>query len=252
MMNTLGVDIGCTAIKYGLISLEPEIWVDHFDMIFISQGSRTEKYTDALKYLMLNSFPYQAAGFGFPSVVRNGHIRNTVMQFDEIWSRVCSFLQPKQIPCFALNDADSTGIAEVYRKEAAMLRKGVTLVITLGTGIGSAIFLDGNLLPNTEMGLVEMHGMRAENYAAPSVKTEEALSLVEWAARLQEYLLIIEKLLTPDHIVIGGGISAEFETYRPLLSIQTPLLPAYYRNQAGVIGAAMYAAHKQGHGHSPG
>ena len=96
--------------------------------------------------------------------------------------------------------------------------KGVTVVITLGTGIGSAIFIDGSLLPNTELGLIEMHGMTAEKYTAASVKTKEALSWQEWATRLQEYLGKVEVVLKPDTLILGGGISADFKEYAPLFN----------------------------------
>jgi len=243
-MNFLGIDIGCTSIKYGLVCLEDEITVDKFDFIFISQAARTRKYIDALTYLVDSLAPFQAVGFGFPSVVLENKVRETTPEFFDIWNKVEPLVQSRNIPYCVLNDADAAGVAEVYRRQAEALRTGVTLVITLGTGVGSAIFLNGNLLPNTEFGMLEMHGMNAEDYMAASVKTRDSLSLGERCGRLQEYLLIVEKLLTPDHIVLGGGISAEFEDYRSYLNIRTPLQPAYYRNQAGVIGAAMYAAYK--------
>jgi polyphosphate glucokinase len=123
----------------------------------------------------------------------------------------------------------------------------VTVVLTLGTGIGSGVFLDGKLFPNTEFGLIEMHGMLAEQYTAASIKRRDSLSIQEWTSRLQEFLTKIEILLSPDHIVIGGGISADFESYRHLLKTnRAALLPAYFRNQAGVIGAAMNAAFQSG------
>jgi polyphosphate glucokinase len=246
-MDFLGIDIGCTSIKYGLVNFEQGIKVRGFDSIFISEGSRTQKYCCALIQLLQSGLVYHAAGFGFPSVVKNDQILNTAIQFNEIWGEVSHILHAQNIPCFALNDADVAGIAEVYRHEAAPLRQGVTIVITLGTGIGSAIFLDGKLLPNTELGLVQFHGMPAENYTAASVKTSASLSLEDWAARLQEYLAHIEMILSPDHIVLAGGISTDFEAYKPLLSTSASLLPAFYRNQAGVMGAAMYAADQTHH-----
>jgi polyphosphate glucokinase len=242
-MDFLGIDIGCTSIKHGLVSLEGEITVRNFDMIFISQVARTKKYTDALKYLVQSTPDYQAAGLGFPSVVRDDQILNTTIEFNEIWLQVSELLKLRGVPCFAINDADAAGMAEVYRQESAELRKGVTLVITLGTGIGSALFLDGKLLPNTELGLIEMHGMYAEEYTAPSIKTRDSLSMEEWSTRLQEYLFLVDKYLAPHHIVLGGGISADFESYRAYLNTRAKLLPAFYRNQAGVIGTAMYAAY---------
>jgi polyphosphate glucokinase len=246
-MKFLGIDIGCTSIKHGLVNLGDEIGVENFDFIFISQTARTKKYIDALTYLVDSLYPYEAVGLGFPSVVLGNMVRETTPEFHEIWCKVEPIIQSRKIPYCALNDADAAGVAEVYRRGAEQLRKGVTLVITLGTGVGSAIFLNGDLLPNTELGMLEMHGMKAEDYMAASVKTRDSLSIPEWSSRLQEYLVIVEKLLTPDHIVLGGGISAEFDDYRAYLHTGVLLQPAYYRNQAGVIGAAMYAAHKTHH-----
>ena len=240
-MKILGIDIGCTSIKHGIVDTNNNCEVSHFDMVFISQDSRTEKYLNAINYLIENTKDIQAVGIGFPSVVRPGGILNLSIRFDDIWREVLKTTEALEIPCFALNDADAAGAAEVYREGAEQLRSGITIVLTLGTGIGSAIFLDGKLLPNSELGMLYINGMMAEHYTAASVKTNEALTMEAWAARLQEYLHQVETLLTPDHIVLGGGISNDFEMYRSLLNTETPLLPAFYRNQAGVIGAALYA-----------
>jgi polyphosphate glucokinase len=243
-MKFLGIDIGCTSIKYGLVYLGDEVSVENFDFIFISQVSRISKYIDALTYLVDGLAPYQAAGFGFPSVVLDNKVRETTPEFHEIWTRLEPLVKSRGIAYCAINDADAAGVAEVYRAPAEAYRKGVTLVITLGTGVGSAVFHNGNLLPNTEFGMLEMHGMYAEDYMAASVRTRDSLSLLEWAGRLQEYLQTVEKYISPDHIVLGGGISAEFDDYRSYLHTLAPLQPAYYRNQAGVIGAALFAAYK--------
>jgi polyphosphate glucokinase len=114
-------------------------------------------------------------------------------------------------------------------------------MLTLGSGIGSAVFLDGRLLPNTELGTIKMHGMKAEEYAAAAVIDQDELTIEEWAARLQEYLDEVEYLLSPQHLILGGGISADYEQFFPLLHTRATLRPAHYRNQAGAIGAALYA-----------
>jgi polyphosphate glucokinase len=246
-MDFFGIDLGCSSVKYGLVSLDQEITVTHYGALALDQGLTTPDFTTALTGLLRKAPHYTALGVGFPSVVRGDHINNMAIEFNQIWAGVLGYLKPLNLPGFALNDADAAGLAEMYRSEASTLRHGATLVLTLGTGIGSALFLDGKLLPNTEMGLIELHGIDAELYAAPSVKTRQGLSLAAWAARLQEYLNKVEILLSPDHIVLGGGISSDFDVYRPMLDLCTPLVAAHYRNQAGVIGAAMYAAYKTGH-----
>ena len=243
-MEFLGVDIGSSSIKYGWVSLGEEITVRNFDMIVIPQTSREEKYADAIMYLLKATVSYQAVCFGFPSRIWENRILRNDIDFDGLWRKVQEYLQAQKIPCFAINDADAAGMVEVYRKGAEELRHGVTVLLTLGSGIGSAIFLDGKLLPNTEMGGIEMHGVEAEKYAAPSIKTRESLSIQEWASRLQEYLERVENILSPNHLVLGGGISTDFSKYKDLLKTRASLLPAFYRNQAGVIGAAIYAAYQ--------
>ena len=241
-MQLLGVDIGCSSIKYGLIRLDGIIKVINFDTIEISLTDGEDKYFKSLSRIINDTVGYSAAGFGFPSRVWENKILRTTFNFDEIWSRIQDLLHAFNVPCYALNDADAAGIAEVHRNEAENLRKGVTILLTLGSGIGSAVFLDGKLIPNTEIGTLEMRGIPAEQYAAPSVISLESLSIQEWAARLQEFLMIVEHFLPPNHLILGGGISANFNEYASRLNTLATLQPAYFRNQAGVIGAAIYAA----------
>lgn len=243
-MNILGIDIGCTSIKYGLICLGNETKVYNFDTISISQTHPVEEYTTILESIIYHASDYTAVGFGFPSVVQGNKILRQDINFDKVWSKVQDTLNTSSVPSFAVNDADAAGIAEVNRREAADLRTGVTIVLTLGTGIGSALFMDGKLLPNSELGLIKLHGMEAEHYAAPSVKSKESLSIQKWASRLQEYLDEVETILMPDHLVLGGGITSDFGVYQLLLKTRVPFQIAFYRNQAGVVGAAIYAAFK--------
>ncbi len=140
-----------------------------------------------------------------------------------------------------VNDADAAGVAEaVYG--AARGVEGVVLVLTLGTGIGSAILVDGKLVPNTELGHLEIDGYNAESRAASSVKDREGLSYEEWATRLQRYLETVSMLFSPDLIVLGGGISKDSDKFLPLLDIPVPVVPAALLNQAGIVGAAVLAA----------
>lgn len=243
MMNYLGIDIGGTAIKYGAVNFGDAITTSNFDMMLIPQTQRTEKYTSAVLGLLKSASKYKAVGIGFPSVVWEDGILDLEIKFTEIWKAASALLQETKIPVYAINDADAAGFAELYNPEASDLRKGVTVVLTLGTGIGSAIFLDGKLIPNTEFGMIELHEVPAEQYAAASIKRRDGLAMQEWASRLQEYLEQVEILLSPDNIVLGGGISANFDEFRPYLTTKRAVLaPAFYRNQAGVIGAAMYSA----------
>jgi polyphosphate glucokinase len=246
-MSYFGIDIGCTAIKFGEVNLDNEIQTNGFDMRLISQTKRTEKYTETLTELIQLGKNSSGIGLGFPSVVWENGIMDLEIKFNKIWKKVDQILLEENIPHFALNDADAAGFAEVYNPQAAELRKGVTLVLTLGTGIGSGLFLDGKLVPNTELGMLEVGGMMAEELAAASIKWRDSLSMEDWASRLQKVITQIEILLSPDHILLGGGISSDFEEFRKFLSTKhASLEAAHFRNQAGVVGAAMYAAYRSG------
>jgi polyphosphate glucokinase len=244
-MNYFGIDIGCTAIKFGEVKFGKVIETIGFDMMLIPQTKRTQKYTDALVKLLQKADRYNGVGIGFPSVVWQDSIMNLDIQFDDIWKKVDQQLSQKNIPHYAINDADAAGFAELYNPGAAEYRKGVTIVLTLGTGIGSSLFLDGKLSPNSELGMIEIDGIMAEHFAAPSIKRRDNLSMEEWAARLQKVINQIEIILSPDHILLGGGISSDYEEYRSFLTTKyAKLAPAFYRNQAGVVGAAMYASYR--------
>jgi polyphosphate glucokinase len=244
-MNYFGIDVGCTSIKHGQVSFNEQIETADFDMTLIPQTMRTEKYTDAILGLLKSAPKCQGVGIGFPTVVWEEGLLNLEIKFNDIWVKTNQLANELQLPCFALNDADAAGFAELYNPGAAELRRGVTIVLTLGTGIGSAMFLNGQLLPNTEMGMMKMaDGIDIELTAAPSVKRRDNLTMEDWAGRLQAFISHLEIIFSPDHIILGGGISTDYEEYRPFLSTKRARLgPAYYRNQAGVVGAAMYAAY---------
>jgi polyphosphate glucokinase len=139
-----------------------------------------------------------------------------------------------------LNDADAAGLAEC-RYGAARGRDGVVIVLTLGTGIGSALLLDGQLVPNTELGHLELDGHLAESRAAAAARKADDLSWPEWAARLDRYLHHVVRLFSPDLLVLGGGVSRKNERFVPLLTVDTEVVPATLRNRAGIVGAALSA-----------
>jgi polyphosphate glucokinase len=139
------------------------------------------------------------------------------------------------------NDADAAGLAEVAFG-AARGNRGVVVVVTLGTGIGTALVHDGRLVPNTELGHLPLHGDDAEKYAAEMVREREDLSFEEWGGRVGEYLRMVEELLWPDLFVLGGGISKKADKFDEFLQCNTPVVPARLLNQAGIVGAALQAA----------
>jgi polyphosphate glucokinase len=144
-------------------------------------------------------------------------------------------------PVVVLNDADAAGLAEA-RFGAARGRDGVVLVLTFGTGIGSALLNDGELVPNTELGHLELDGHDAEDDAAAAVREDEGLSWEEWGARVERYLQHLEALFSPDLFVVGGGVSKRFERFADHLDVEAEIVPAQLRNNAGIAGAALVAA----------
>lgn len=187
--------------------------------------------------------PSTPVGLTIPAVVRSGEVL-TAANIDSSWvgtHAVDLFRQALGRPVVVANDADAAGVAEVRYGSGSGV-DGVVVMITLGTGIGSALFVDGTLVPNTELGHLPLHGDDAERYAASSVRKAEGLSMKKYAKRLQEYLSLLERLLWPDLIIIGGGISRRADEFLPAIDLHTMVVPAHLRNSAGIVGAAVLAA----------
>lgn len=193
--------------------------------------------------------PGSPVGVTFPGVVQHGIVR-TAANVDHGWIDHAGeelFGQVLGRPCVLVNDADAAGVAEA-RFGAAKDSTGFVIVTTLGTGIGVALLHNGVLVPNAELGHIEMHGEVAEKLAAASAKEREDLSYKKWARRLQDYYSRIENLLWPDLFIVGGGKSKNAEKFLPLLDLRTPIVPAMLENSAGIIGAAALAAEREGAG----
>jgi polyphosphate glucokinase len=182
-------------------------------------------------------------GVGYPGVVKKG-IAYTAANLHKNWigTDIAQLLSNQTgQPVTVINDADAAGLAEMrFGVEDAHLYKTV-FFLTVGTGIGSAIFVDGHLLPNTELGHLEVRGKEAEHRASDAVRRQKKLSWKRWGKRFTEVLNTYESLINPDLFIIGGGISSKFENYAEYLKIQTKILPAELENLAGIIGAAMAA-----------
>lgn len=182
-------------------------------------------------------------GVTFPAVIQHG-IARSAANVDDSWigtdvTKVIAKATGRRV--LAVNDADAAGYAETIYG-AARGHSGVVLVVTLGTGIGSCLVVDGTLVPNTELGHLEIDGHDAESRAADSAREREGLDWEQWAERLQRYFRVVEDLLWPDLIVVGGGVSKKHEQFLPLLDLRTPIVPAKLRNAAGIVGAAALAA----------
>lgn len=241
----VGVDVGGTTIKAALVAPATGGLVAPRATIATPRPASPSRVLAEVVGLAraLAPAPGTPIGVTLPGVVRDGVVR-TAANIDPAWvgfdaRSALADLVPG--PVHVVNDADAAGVAEAAFG-AAGGRAGVVLVTTLGTGIGSALLLDGTLLPNTELGHVEVDGCPAEHRAATSALHREKLSYRTWAERLTTYYLHLEALLAPDLIVVGGAVSASAGEFLPHIDIRTPITAAALGNDAGAIGAAVLAA----------
>ncbi|RME48400.1 MAG: ROK family protein [Caldilineae bacterium] len=241
-MEILGIDIGGSGIKGAPVDVESgQLTAERFRLP-TPQPATPEAVGDTVAEVVRHFGWRGSVGCTFPAVVRNGIVLSAA-NVDRSWIHVPgqTLLADKTgCPLTLLNDADAAGIAEMTfgagRGEA-----GVVMVLTFGTGIGSALFTDGRLVPNTELGHLELRGKEAERRASARVRKEKKLTWKKWASRVDEYLHYLERLFSPDLFIIGGGVSKRHEKFLPLLTVETRTVPARLRNEAGIIGAALAA-----------
>jgi polyphosphate glucokinase len=241
-----GIDIGGSGIKGAPVDLRTGLFAADRLRLPTPSPSAPDAVTAVVAEIVRSfgrAVGRRAIGVTFPAVIQHG-VARTAVNVDASWIDTDAdklFTSELGRPVHVVNDADAAGLAEV-RYGAARGVNGLVLVVTLGTGIGSALFLDGTLVPNTEFGHIELDGRDAELIAADSAREREGLSWALWAERLQRYFRMVEDLLWPDLIVVGGGVSKKHERYLPLLQLRTPIVPAALRNGAGIVGAALLAA----------
>ena len=238
-MEALGIDVGGTGIKAAPVELETGQRMAKRKRISTPQPSTPEAVYEVIDEIVAHFGWTGPIGCALPAIVRSG-VAWTAANIDDSWigtDAQSDLTERLGLPVAVLNDADAAGLAENLLGAARDL-DGVVLLLTLGTGIGSALFTDGVLVPNTELGHLEFKGGDAEFYAAARV-VADSLSEREWASRLNEYLNHLERVLPPDHFIIGGGISKNFDQYSDLLHTQATITPARFRNRAGIIGAAL-------------
>ncbi len=237
-----GIDIGGTGIKGARVNLTTGELLSERIRIPTPSPSTAEAVADIVAKIVNDNGYTGEVGITFPAVIQNG-VAHTAANVDKSWVDAdVRKIMSKQLPGGAeiINDADAAGIAEI-RFGAGKDQKGTVLLLTFGTGIGSALFTDGHLVPNTEFGHIELDGKDAEKYAAASVKDDEDLSYKHWAKRVSKYLQTLEKGLWPDLIIAGGGVSKKAEKWIPHLECRTPVVPAKLLNNAGIVGAALAA-----------
>ena len=243
----IGIDIGGTGIKASAVDLATGALAMQRDRVPTPDPSTPHRLIESILGLLADVVPaadrQHTIGVGFPGVVKAGVIR-TAADLDSAWVGVdAATLLTARLghPSHIINDADAAGLAEVRLGAGASL-PGVVVMVTLGTGIGSGLFLDGVLVPNTELGHLQIDGHDAETRAAASVREKEKLSWKHWGRRVDTYLAELERLLWPDLIIIGGGVSEHFDRFSGHLHRATPVVAARLGNDAGIIGAALWAA----------
>ncbi len=238
----IGIDIGGTGIKGATANLETGELASERVRIDTPHPATPDSVASTVAELLVQLGADGPVGLTLPAVIRK-NVVETASNIDEAWigiDAVQLFGDMTQRSVGVVNDADAAGIAEV-RYGAGAGVSGVVAVITLGTGIGSALFVDGTLVPNTELGHLHLHGGDAEDWAAESVRENEELSWKDWSHRLQRYFEQIERLLWPDLIIIGGGISKKSDKFLPHINVNTKIVPASLHNDAGIVGAALFA-----------
>jgi polyphosphate glucokinase len=247
-MTILGIDIGGSGVKGAPVDTVRGELLEERYRLPTPQPSDVSSVVEAVAEVAGRFSGYDRVGITFPGVVVDGVIR-TAANVDKSWLDAPAarlFTERLGKPVSVLNDADAAGVAEVAFG-AGRDQRGLIMMLTFGTGIGSALFFDGTLIPNTEFGHLELDGKDAELRASDRVREADDMSWEKWAGRVQEYLRHVEMLLSPRLFVIGGGVSKKSDKFFPLIDIRTPMVPATLLNNAGIIGAAVTAEQAGGH-----
>lgn len=241
-MSILGIDIGGSGVKGAPIDPDSGELLAERHRVPTPQPADVTSVVEAVAEVAAQFGGWERVGVTFPGVVVDGVVR-TAANMDSSWVDAPAaelFAARLGKPVSVLNDADAAGAAEVVFG-AGKGRRGLIMMLTLGTGIGSALFLDGKLIPNTEFGHLELDGKDAELTAADRIREQLDLSWEEYAPRVERYLRHVEFLLSPRLFIIGGGASKKADKFFPLIDIRTPMVPATLLNYAGMIGAAVTA-----------
>ena len=249
----IGVDVGGSGIKVGVVDVEAGTLAGPRLRVATPQPSTPDQVVPtiirtvrrALKESGAGTVPTMPIGVGMPSVVIDG-VTKTAANIDTAWIDYdlgSHLRQTLKARVYVLNDADAAGLAEM-RFGAGVGERGVVFVLTLGTGVGSGMFNDGVLVPNTELGHMEIRGRDAERRSASVARTRRGLSWKAWATDLDEHLHAIDKLFWPNLIILGGGVSKNADKFIPRLTVRPRVVPATLRNDAGIVGAAMAASER--------
>lgn len=243
MAIVMGVDVGGSGIKGVPVDVETgELKGERYRLETPEKAKPDDVAETVAK--VVKHFDYDGpVGVGFPAVIRGGTVY-TAANIDESWIGTAGeklLSKTTGCPVYMLNDADAAGIAEMKFGVGRENPRGVIMMITIGTGLGTAIFVDGKLVPNTELGHIEIRGKDAEKRASDAARQKKDMSWEEWGGKFNEYLNNLERLFWPDLFVLGGGTSKLFNKFEPYLHLKAKVVPAQLLNQAGIVGAALFA-----------
>ena len=241
-MEILGIDIGGSGIKGAPVDTEKGLLLAPRHRIPTPEPAKPKSMADVVAEVSQHFDWHGPIGCGFPSALRKGIVL-TAANIHEKWIGVDAaalFGQKTGCTVTMINDADAAGLAEMTFG-VGKGRKGVIVMVTIGTGLGTAVFIDGRLLPNTELGHIEIDGKDAELGASDAARKRDKLSWGKWGQRFNIYLNKLERLFWPDLFILGGGTSKKYDKYKKYLDVQAEILPAQLLNEAGIIGAALSA-----------
>lgn len=244
MSKAIGIDVGGTGIKGALVNTKKGLLIGERIRFDTPAGASPEQVVATVAELVeqLDSDHETPIGICFPALIKDG-VTLSAANVSSKWVGLKAeklFAKTLDRKVVLINDADAAGVAEI-KYGAGRERNGLVLMVTLGTGIGTALFMNGRLIPNSELGHLEIDGVDYETMAAYSAKEREKLSFADWAKRLTRYFNQIDRLLSPDLVIVGGGISKQHEEFLPLIKTTMKLVPAESKNNAGIIGAAFIA-----------
>lgn len=238
----LGIDIGGSGIKGAIVNTKKGKLSTKWYRLPTPDPATPEEIAGVINKIARHFKWKGALGAGFPGVVQDGIVK-TAANIDKSWIGVNIndiLYNATKCPSFVLNDADAAGMAEMTFG-AGLGNKGTTLLITIGTGLGTVMFVGRKLVPNLELGHINLHGDDAEKYASDAARKKNDLSWTDWAVRFNEYLKLLEDLLWPDLIILGGGASKKENHFIELLNTRAKVVTARFLNEAGIVGAALAA-----------
>lgn len=243
-MQTLGIDIGGTGIKGAVIETQTGVLVTERYRLLTPESGKPKAMAKVVGEIVEHFDWKGPIGAGFPAVVQNGVVWSAA-NIHSSWVGVDGEALLREhtggLPVRLVNDADAAGIAEMTFG-AGKGNQGVVMIITIGTGLGSALFVKGVLVPNTELGHLEIDGADAEQNASDAARQREKLSWKKWAKKFDRYLQTIERLFSPDMIILGGGAVKSFDKFSSELTVRAKVVPAELLNEAGIVGAGLLAA----------